>query len=70
MGRIMDEYLPLTALPSALREYAAHEYLPSYTICYHAILSGRIPATQIRGRRWVVRRADLSQIARVLGLME
>jgi hypothetical protein len=52
--------IPLTDLPRALREHGA---APSYQQCWQAIVAGNVPARRA-GSRWIVRAADLPEIAR------
>ena len=56
------EAISLTDLPRALRDHGAN---PTYQQCWNAVVAGDVPA-QRAGSRWLIRSADLPEIARTL----
>lgn len=60
--------LSLAELPTALRD--ATGVRTTYLRCYHAAVSGRIPASRSDRGRWSVARKDLHIIANTLKAME
>lgn len=59
--------ISLTSLPRELARTYPGSGVPSYRDCWNAAVNGVLPAVQERGR-WTIDRADLPQIAEVLGL--
>ena len=59
--------IPLTSLPRELAEAYPGSSVP-YRRCYVLTLDGLLPATQENNGRWFVERADLPEVAKVLGL--
>jgi hypothetical protein len=58
--------IPLTTLSRRLSEATGGK--ASYRMLYAAVLDGRLPAEQIRGRWHVPANASIEEIARKLGL--
>ena len=58
----MTEHISLTNTPRALREHGA---TCSYMHLWKAVVAGDIPAQRI-GSKWVLRKADLPEIAKIL----
>lgn len=57
-----DSIIPLVDLPRALRPFGAR---CSYQQAWKAVVAGELPAER-DGSRWLVRSADLPEIARAL----
>jgi hypothetical protein len=61
------DLIPLPRVPRELAALTGANQGPGYRRCYTAALDGAIP-TEMRNGRHFVRRTDLPQIARALGL--
>jgi hypothetical protein len=59
--------IPLPSLPRALALLTGGPTRP-YTVCYKAVLDGRIPVEQGENGRYSVAHERLPEIARALGL--
>lgn len=64
----MDNDIALALLPRVLSDCTGKP-APNYRRVYMSVLDGRLAAHQKNGR-WHVRRADLPEIAALLGLAE
>jgi predicted site-specific integrase-resolvase len=64
----MTGTLMLTDIPKALKELTGHG--TTYQRVYRYVLDGTIPAEKNRAGRWFIKRSDLPDIAKTLGLNE
>lgn len=65
MQTIEDDRLSIVDLMQELRR--RYGQVPAYNTVWHAIACGEIPAERVRGR-WRVKRADVAQVAAVVGI--